>query len=268
MVYRIRTGALVALPAALTALVLGACSTGIDPTLGIASNLQGRAAPTVEPTVLSVPAPGTVETMPLEAASKVARLGPELIGPDGTSLATHYAARTVDGITVPAVDPTQLSADHLRAVVLYSGTEEPGSIVIGVQERHLYLVQDGGTAIRYGIAVGREGFGWTGTEKLTRTAKWPTWTPPTSMIEREPELEKWVAGMPGSADNPLGARALYLGDTLYRIHGTNKPYSIGKAASSGCFRMTNQDVLDLYERVRPGATVYVRQRLPTVVASN
>ena len=255
-----------ALPIVATALSLGACSMGIDPTLGIAPTVQPPRSAILTSEALTAHARANIERAPLDALPPDPA-APEAPGVD-PALAEHYAARTVDGIAIPAIDTTKLSPEHLRTEVAYGGTEAAGSIVIDTTERHLYLVQEDGRAIRYGIAVGREGFGWTGTEKLTRQAKWPTWTPPASMIEREPELERWAAGMPGSADNPLGARALYLGNTLYRIHGSNKPYSIGKAASSGCFRMINQDVLDLYERVRPGATVYVRDRSPVLVASN
>ena len=264
--------ALAAATFALAGLGLGACSLGLDPSMGIAPASAPRAAAVapaaiepiapIAPLAMPAPAPGAVERAALDAAPKGDRLSRE-----AAEHAAHYGARTVDGIALPAVDHTRLSPEHLRREVAYSGAEAPGSIVIDVTARHLYLVQPGGRAIRYGIAVGREGFGWTGTERLTRRAEWPTWTPPASMIEREPELAEWAEGMPGSADNPLGARALYLGDTLYRIHGSNQPYSIGKAASSGCFRMVNQDVLDLYERVKPGAMVYVRDSLPTVVAS-
>ena len=250
-----------------SALALGACST-FDPTFGIAPQTQPRVAALAEPAPLAAPSPVTVESVPLGVAPKVDRLASADLAPDGSSLAAHYAARNVDGIVIPAIDTAKLSPEHLRTEVAYSGREAAGSIVIDTTARHLYLVQENGRAIRYGIAVGREGFGWKGTETLSRRAEWPTWTPPASMIEREPELEKWAAGMPGGADNPLGARALYLGNTLYRIHGSNKPYSIGKAASSGCFRMINQDVLDLYDRVKPGATVYVRDHSPMVVASN
>lgn len=262
MAYRITKNAFSASAALIASMALAACSTGFDPTFGIGVPAPQTAALATTDT-LNAPSPGSVEVAPLAPQSATGKLTA-----DDLFLSAHYAARTVDGIAIPAIDRSRIAREHLRAEVAYGGPEAPGSIVIDTTKRHLYLVQENGRAIRYGIAVGREGFGWKGTERLTRLAKWPTWTPPASMIEREPELEKWAAGMPGSAENPLGARALYLGNTLYRIHGSNKPYSIGKAASSGCFRMINQDVLDLYERVKPGAMVYVRDRSPVLVASN
>ena len=141
-----------------------------------------------------------------------------------------------------------------RQVVSVETREVPGTIIIDANRRFLYLVQPNGEAIRYGIGVGREGFGWSGTERVTRKAEWPGWTPPAEMRARQPGLPTY---MPGGPDNPLGARALYLGSTLYRIHGSNEPWTIGQAVSSGCFRMTNEDVTDLYDRVRVGAKVIV-----------
>ena len=147
--------------------------------------------------------------------------------------------------------------------VSYSGRERPGTIVIDVSARYLYHVQEGGTARRYGIGVGRDGFRWAGAAVVGRKAEWPTWTPPPAMIRRQPELREWAGGMPGGIDNPLGARALYLyrggRDTLYRIHGTNAPWTIGQAMSSGCIRMVNEHVEELYDRVSVGSRVIVRQ---------
>jgi lipoprotein-anchoring transpeptidase ErfK/SrfK len=149
----------------------------------------------------------------------------------------------------------------LRNEVDYQTAEAPGTIVIDTRGPFLYLVEGEGKATRYGIAVGREGFGWTGEGVIARTANWPRWTPPAEMIEREPYLEEWRDGMPGGLNNPLGARALYINfgsrDSGYRIHGTNQPGSIGRAASSGCFRMLNQDVMDLHDRIALGAKVVV-----------
>jgi lipoprotein-anchoring transpeptidase ErfK/SrfK len=147
------------------------------------------------------------------------------------------------------------SGSTTRTTVNYSGPYAPGTIVINTAERRLYLVQQGGTALRYGIGVGRIGFTWKGVRKVTDKKEWPSWTPPPQMLKREPHLPRY---MPGGIDNPLGARALYLGGTLYRIHGSNEPDTIGQAVSSGCFRMTNEDVKDLYERVRIGTTVVVQ----------
>jgi lipoprotein-anchoring transpeptidase ErfK/SrfK len=142
-----------------------------------------------------------------------------------------------------------------RTTVNFSANHRPGTIVINTAERRLYLVQDGGTALRYGIGVGRVGFTWKGVRKVTEKKEWPSWTPPPQMLRRQPNLPRH---MPGGLENPLGARALYLGGTLYRIHGSNEPETIGQAVSSGCFRMTNDDVKDLYNRVRIGTTVIVQ----------
>jgi len=141
-----------------------------------------------------------------------------------------------------------------RQTVAYAGKEAPGTIVIDNRQRFLYLVEEGGTAIRYGVGVGRDGFGWSGVKAVTAKKEWPDWRPPDEMLRRRPELPRYMAGGP---DNPLGARALYLGDSLYRIHGSNEPHTIGQAVSSGCFRMRNDDVIDLYERVRVGTRVVV-----------
>ena len=130
----------------------------------------------------------------------------------------------------------------------------PGTIVISTSERRLYYVTSRGQAIRYGIGVGRQGFQWSGVKTVSAKKEWPSWTPPSQMLKRRPDLPRY---MPGGIDNPLGARARYLGSSLYRIHGSNEPETIGQAVSSGCFRMTNDDVVDLYNRVRVGTTVYV-----------
>jgi lipoprotein-anchoring transpeptidase ErfK/SrfK len=141
-----------------------------------------------------------------------------------------------------------------KQVVQYPGNEKPGTIIVDTPKRFLYLVQDNGTAIRYGIGVGRPGFTWAGVKSVTRKAEWPDWVPPKEMLARRPDLPHFMAGGP---DNPLGARALYLGSSLYRIHGSNEPWTIGQAVSSGCIRMRNEDVTDLYERVKVGTKVVV-----------
>ena len=141
-----------------------------------------------------------------------------------------------------------------RQSVDYDGGHAAGTIVIDTPNKFLYLVQPGGKALRYGIGVGRPGFEWAGVKHVTRKAEWPSWTPPAQMLRRRPDLPRFMAG---GEDNPLGARALYLGSSLYRIHGTNEPSTIGQAVSSGCIRMRNQDVIDLYDRVRVGARVIV-----------
>jgi lipoprotein-anchoring transpeptidase ErfK/SrfK len=142
-----------------------------------------------------------------------------------------------------------------REVVDYSGPYSAGTIVIDTEERRLYYVQGDGTALKYGIGVGRPGFTWAGTHRITRKAEWPGWTPPPAMRKRQPDLPYH---MPGGPDNPLGARAMYLGSTIYRIHGTAEPWTIGQAVSSGCIRMTNEDVTHLYEQVGVGTKVIVR----------
>jgi lipoprotein-anchoring transpeptidase ErfK/SrfK len=154
-------------------------------------------------------------------------------------------------------DDEELSPEFKRTAVFYRTTEAPGTIIISTSERFLYVVQGNGRALRYGIGVGREGFQWQGLQKITRKQEWPDWTPPPEMIARQPYLPRFMAGGPG---NPMGARALYLGATVYRIHGTNQPQTIGSAVSSGCFRLVNADVTDLYDRVAVGTKVIIRQR--------
>lgn len=156
----------------------------------------------------------------------------------------------------PAGTP-DLEPIYLPKIVPYHGPEVPGTIIIDTNARFLYLIIDGGQARRYGVGVGREGFEWSGVNVITRKAEWPRWTPPPEMVARDPVAAQWASGMPGGPDNPLGARALYLGETLYRIHGTNAPWTIGHAVSSGCIRMRNEDVIDLYNRVAIGAKVIV-----------
>jgi lipoprotein-anchoring transpeptidase ErfK/SrfK len=149
-----------------------------------------------------------------------------------------------------------LPADFQRQAVFYRSQQPAGTIIVETSERHLYLIESETRALRYGIGVGRDGFTWTGLLKITRKVEWPDWRPPPEMIERQPYLPRFMAGGPG---NPLGARAMYLGNTVYRIHGTNAPETIGHAVSSGCFRLVNDDVADLYDRVAVGAHVIVRQ---------
>jgi lipoprotein-anchoring transpeptidase ErfK/SrfK len=141
-----------------------------------------------------------------------------------------------------------------RQTVRIETKESPGTIIINTAERRLYLVLGNGQALRYGIGVGRVGFTWAGVKKITAKKEWPTWTPPAQMLKRRPDLPRF---MKGGIENPLGARAMYLGSTLYRIHGSNEPDTIGQAVSSGCFRMTNEDVTDLYDRVKVGSKVII-----------
>src|SRR5487761_2570912 len=162
-------------------------------------------------------------------------------------------------------DSVELDPEWQKQMVYYRTTEAPGTIIISTAERHLYLVQPGGRAIRYGIGVGRDGFQWQGLLNITRKAEWPDWVPPPEMIERQPYLPRFMAG---GMTNPLGARALYLGNTLYRIHGTNEPSTIGTFVSSGCIRLTNTDIEDLFNRVQVGTRVVVLPGTPPNTASS
>ncbi len=185
----------------------------------------------------SPPAPGQNPGAPLnldpEQRSRVAALPPDYQAEEG---------------------PAEISAHLRRQLVRYHGREPAGTIVIDTPNTFLYFVLGNGQAIRYGIGVGREGFTWAGAEKVSRMAEWPDWHPPADMLERQPYLPRFMAGGPG---NPLGARALYLGKTLYRIHGTNQPSTIGQFVSSGCIRLLNEDIEDLYGRVTVGTRVVV-----------
>jgi lipoprotein-anchoring transpeptidase ErfK/SrfK len=149
----------------------------------------------------------------------------------------------------PQIDPK-----FERQMVAYNGNESPGTIVIDTPHKFLFLVEDNGKALRYGIGVGRPGFTWAGEKTITNKREWPDWRPPADMLQRRPDLPRYMAGGP---DNPLGARAMYLGSTLYRIHGSNEPWTIGTNVSSGCIRMRNEDVIDLYGRVKVGTKVVV-----------
>ena len=148
----------------------------------------------------------------------------------------------------------EMNPIYRRQVVSYSGGEKPGTVIIDTPNRFLYLVEDDGKALRYGIGVGRPGFTWAGVKHVSAKREWPDWRPPEEMLKRRPDLPRY---MPGGPENPLGARAMYLGDTLYRIHGSNEPWTIGTQVSSGCIRMRNEDVIDLYERVKLGTRVVV-----------
>jgi lipoprotein-anchoring transpeptidase ErfK/SrfK len=159
----------------------------------------------------------------------------------------------------PGVAPpeeAQSEAVYHRQPVFYRTSEAPGTIIIDTSDRFLYLIQGNNIALRYGIGVGRDGFQWQGLLRISRKQEWPDWTPPPEMIQRQPYLPRFMAGGPG---NPMGARALYLGSTVYRIHGTNAPETIGHAVSSGCFRLVNDEITDLYTRVPVGTKVIVQQ---------
>jgi lipoprotein-anchoring transpeptidase ErfK/SrfK len=156
----------------------------------------------------------------------------------------------------PSPAEEQLTGAYAKQEVFFRTTQSPGTIIIDTQDRFLYLIQGNNRALRYGIGVGRVGFTWSGLERISRKQEWPDWRPPPEMIERQPYLPRFMAGGPG---NPLGARAMYLGATVYRIHGTNQPETIGHAISSGCFRLVNADVIDLYNRVPVGTKVIIKQ---------
>jgi lipoprotein-anchoring transpeptidase ErfK/SrfK len=184
-------------------------------------------------------------------------LGAWLAAPISQALAQRPDALILDQPGhVPDAADEQLAPQLQRQVVFYRTTEPPGTIIVHTAEKFLYVVQPNGHAVRYGIGVGRDGFQWQGLLRITRKQEWPDWTPPAEMLERQPYLPRIMAGGPG---NPLGARALYLGETVYRIHGTNQPRTIGTKVSSGCFRLVNGDVIDLYDRIPVGTKVIVRQ---------
>ncbi len=164
---------------------------------------------------------------------------------------------------VPGISLRRMNPAFVRQIVPFESPEPPGTIIVDPQQKFLFLVLGNGEAMRYGVGVGKAGMEWAGTATIRRTAQWPRWTPTPDMIARDPAKNApWAGGMPGGPTNPLGARALYLydengRDTLYRIHGTNEPWTIGSAVSSGCIRMMNQDVIDLYNRIQPGTRVIV-----------
>ena len=184
-------------------------------------------------------------------------------GPDPAMVAL-YGPRPDERFPLPATDISKVDPRFLRQQVAYQTPEPPGTIVVDTEDRFLYLVQEGGMAMRYGIGVGKAGLAFEGSAHVGRKAEWPRWTPTQSMIEREPERNlQWAGGMEPGLTNPLGPRALYLHkdgqDTLYRIHGTTEAWSIGKAVSSGCIRLFNPDIIDLYGRVPTGSRVVVLQ---------
>jgi lipoprotein-anchoring transpeptidase ErfK/SrfK len=170
------------------------------------------------------------------------------------SLVMAYAAPSPRGLSEAPASSADVATRLRRQVVDYTTAEAPGTIIVDTPNTYLYFVLGGGKAVRYGIGVGRDGFTWSGTKSIERKAEWPDWLPPAEMLQRQPYLPRFMAGGPG---NPLGARAMYLSGTVYRIHGTNNPSSIGKHVSSGCIRMVNEDVIDLYARVQVGTKVVV-----------
>jgi lipoprotein-anchoring transpeptidase ErfK/SrfK len=196
-------------------------------------------------------------------------IGPGQIEP-GATAATRADPNAMMAALPPDYRPEtgpkkELPPQFRRTLVDYQTKEPAGTIIIDTPSTYLYLVLGHGKAMRYGIGVGREGFTWSGVEKVSRMAEWPDWHPPEEMIDRQPYLPRFMAGGPG---NPLGARALYLGKTIYRIHGTNQPSTIGSFVSSGCIRLTNEDVQDLYTRVKVGSRVVVLPGKPPAAATS
>ncbi len=195
------------------------------------------------------------------AACNTVPYNPQLAAAGNDDLSAWYTGTMPDGEhQIPIVDKARVKPEYRRQTVAWSGGQSPGTIVVDIDDRLLYLVQGGGTAIRYGVGVGRQGFSWKGTATVGRKGVWPDWSPTTTMVSLKPNLPRH---MKGGIDNPLGARALYLHqdgrDILFRIHGTDEPWSIGQAVSSGCVRMLNEDIHDLYNRVPVGTTVMVRR---------
>jgi lipoprotein-anchoring transpeptidase ErfK/SrfK len=214
------------------------------------------------------PAAGDVVVRPPGAVGNAPQAAPQPQAPAGAALQPQAPAGTA---ALPPEDqpetgqPKELPANLKRQLVDYATKEPAGTIVVDTANTYLYLVLGGGKAIRYGVRVGRDGFTWTGTERISRMKEWPDWFPPSEMIERQPYLPRMMAG---GAGNPLGARAMYLGHTLYRIHGTNQPSTIGHYVSSGCVGMLNEDVEDLYDRVQVGTRVVVLQGKPPETVAN
>jgi lipoprotein-anchoring transpeptidase ErfK/SrfK len=204
-----------------------------------------------------VPPPEPNPSLPPLTPAETATLTPAQAAALGIELPTTPVARpqpaaapaSVGAVGHPPVDPK-----YDRQVVAYTGEEMPGTIIIDTPNKFLYLVQEDGKALRYGIGVGRPGFTCAGAKEITAKREWPDWTPPDDMLHRQPNLPRFMAGGP---ENPLGARAMYLGSTLYRIHGSNEPWTIGSNVSSGCIRLRNADVIDLYSRVKVGTKVVV-----------
>lgn len=238
----------------------------IDASAASLSASAEEEGPLAAPAVVGLSRRALVAGLPLALGACAS--GPNMaslfdeFGDSGFNYSKIYAARSDDGRELPAMNYANVEPTVLRRRVTDPTGEKPGTIVVKTSARRLYFVEKGGTAVRYGIGVGREGFEWKGRAKIAHKAKWPTWTPTPEMIKRDKKTNgPWAGGMPGGLQNPLGARAMYLfqggRDSSYRIHGTNYPKSIGLAMSSGCVRMFNHDVIDLYDRADVGATVII-----------
>src|ERR1700728_3730710 len=216
-----------------------------------------------------VPAPAPAPSGPGGGGFLEAIFGGPTINVPVSHMYPGYQAPQPDAQPTPVAPPQQqaynpanapdeahypIDPQFMRQVVAYNGDEKPGTIIVDTPDKFLFLVEDGGKALRYGIGVGRPGFTWAGVKTITAKKEWPDWTPPPEMIARQPGIPHFIAGGIG---NPLGARAMYLGSTLYRIHGSNEPWTIGQNVSSGCIRMRNEDVEDLYNRVKIGTKVVI-----------
>jgi lipoprotein-anchoring transpeptidase ErfK/SrfK len=227
------------------------------------------AAPQGYAAAAPAPAPDSAPAKPNGGGFLAAIFGGPTINVPVSHLFPGYQSPAAEPQPAPAAQPQQQAYNptnppdesnypvdprFARQVVAYNGDEKPGTVIVDTPDKFLFLVEDGGKALRYGIGVGRPGFTWSGEKTITAMKKWPDWTPPPEMIARQPGIPHFMAGGLG---NPLGARALYLGSTLYRIHGSNEPWTIGQNVSSGCIRMRNEDVEDLYDRVHIGTKVVV-----------
>jgi lipoprotein-anchoring transpeptidase ErfK/SrfK len=234
-------------------MVLACAFAALSPAIAPAEPLKLFSA------AMAGPGPASPEPAPLRyAATQGSNLGGgllEFLASGGASAGAQRPSQNYAPME-PDPDARRAAADprYDRQTVEYGGSEKPGTLIINTPERLLYLVQPGGKAMRYGIGVGRPGFTWAGIKTVSMKREWPDWRPPDDMLKRRPDLPHFMSGGP---ENPLGARALYLGSSLYRIHGSNEPWTIGTQVSSGCIRMRNEDVIDLYERVPVGAKVVV-----------
>jgi lipoprotein-anchoring transpeptidase ErfK/SrfK len=243
VVFRLLSGASVV--SVLAALPAFAAPLSLDPPRDADSAIIAPAEPVAPPQAPS-PAPTRVATRGNMGGGFIQFL---FGGGDDAAPAPPAAMPADEDGARPPMDPR-----FLPQTVAYTGSEKPGTIIIDTPNRFLYLVEPGGVARRYGIGVGRPGFAWAGVKEITAKREWPDWRPPPEMLARRPDLPTFMAGGP---ENPLGARAMYLGSSLYRIHGSNEPWTIGTAVSSGCIRMRNEDVTDLYGRVKVGTRVIV-----------
>jgi|EndMetStandDraft_6_1072998.scaffolds.fasta_scaffold59036_1 lipoprotein-anchoring transpeptidase ErfK/SrfK len=247
------------------AFLMGASAVGLG--FSLASCITDSAS--IKPIVVASSDPATLPAMPVDGRPADEITQPEQpLTPEGTYDYKVIYGQMSDGkFVVPAVDPKRVGAAFLRAEVDYSTDQPAGTIIVDAKSHYLYYVMGGGRAMRYGVGVGKQGFGWSGTAEIHFKREWPDWYPPKEMIARRPDLRPTLTklqsgiGMQGGPRNPITGRAMYLWqgnkDTLFRIHGTNEPYSIGHNASSGCIRMIVQDVIDLYQRVPLGGRVVV-----------